>query len=83
MDDKLLKSLEQLETIMKNFKASIKTLKPTLSLPKVPGSSTAAPKIPAPAPASKKSSTKVGEQAAHAQLQKPKIKIAANGQWKL
>lgn len=85
--DELFKKLDALESLLKNFNASIKM--PKMSVPKPPSlpKAGAAPKMPGMGPASKKDPAKVAEQLKNKQLKpsiKPQmLKVDKNGQWKL
>jgi len=79
--EKFFKKLNELDDLLKEFKASIAT--PTISSgmpkpPKVKGET----KIPGMTPNSKKDPKKVAEQLKNPDL-KPKIKLARNGQWSM
>lgn len=76
--DKLFKKVEELDTLLKQFQASIRMPKPKMPSNKPPKEA----KMPGIAPTSKKDPVKVANQFKNPEL-KPKIKIARNGQWSL
>jgi len=78
--DELFKKLDALSDLLKNFNASIKM--PKMSSPNVPKPDAGISKLPTPGPKSKKDPKKIAEQLKNKEL-KPKIKIAANGQWSM
>lgn len=79
--EKFFKKIDELQDLLKAFKASIAS--PKLA-PVKAAAPKGAPKLPSSTgPASKKDPKKVAEQIKNAKQQKPKIKIAKNGQWSM
>lgn len=74
-----IKKLQELNSLLKAFNASTKT--GMMKLPAAPKQADPL-KLPGMAPKSKKDPKKMAEQLKNVEL-KPKIKIAANGQWKM